>query len=158
MLLDASFRTHFGFRQDNGPSQILADIAKRDAKPVRTEFPDEASIVDYFAALPDSASVQSLMRAVGDIEAGPDAEQRRDAAWAIGDQRPATDYVKRVSHTSPDYYQAILVARNKRWAGRIRAMLDGGETTFVLVGGDHLVGPDSVQMQLAAAGLRALRV
>jgi len=37
-------------------------------------------------------------------------------------------------------------------------MLDGGGTTFVLVGGDHLVGPDSVQNQLAAAGMRVRRV
>ena len=37
-------------------------------------------------------------------------------------------------------------------------MLDGGETTFILVGGDHLVGPDSIQHQLAAAGLEAVRV
>jgi uncharacterized protein len=158
VLLDASFRTHFGFKQDNGPSQVMADIAGRGGKPVRTEFPDEASIVDYFAALPDAASVQSLMRAVGDIEAGPDVELRRDEAWAAGDQRPATEYVERVSRTSPEYYQALLVARNKRWASRIREMLGGGGTTFVLVGGDHLVGPDSVQAQLAAAGMRAQRI
>ena len=158
VLLDASFRTHFGFRQDNGPSQRLAEIAARDNKPIRTEFPDEASIVDYFAALPDAASVQSLMRAVGDIEAGADVEQRRDDAWAVGDQGPATAYVERVSRECAEYYQALLAARNKRWAPRIRAMLDGGGTTFVLVGGDHLVGPDSVQNQLAEAGMRARRV
>jgi uncharacterized protein len=98
------------------------------------------------------------MRAVGDIEAGPDAEQQRDRAWAAGDQRPATDYVERVSRGCPDYYQALLVARNRRWAPRIREMLDGGGVTFVLVGGDHLVGPDSVQHQLEAAGMRAQRL
>ena len=37
-------------------------------------------------------------------------------------------------------------------------MLDGGGTTFVLVGGDHLVGPDSVLSQLATVGLHARRV
>jgi uncharacterized protein YbaP (TraB family) len=158
VLLDASFRSHFGFKQDNGPEKVLTDIARRDNKPIRTEFPDEASIVDYFAGLSAAASVQALLRAVGDIEAGPDVEQRRAEAWAIGDQRPATEYVERVSRTCPDYYQALLVARNRCWAPRVRAMLDGGGTTFVLAGGDHLVGPDSVQNQLAAAGMRARRV
>ena len=65
--------------------------------------------------------------------------------------------MRRIGRTYPDYYQAILVARNRRWAPRFRAMLDG-ETTFVLVGGDHLVGPDSVQNQLAAAGMEARRI
>ena len=41
---------------------------------------------------------------------------------------------------------------------RIRAMLAGGGTTFVLVGDDHLVGPDSLQSQLARVGLAAKRI
>ncbi|HEY2706870.1 MAG TPA: TraB/GumN family protein [Caulobacteraceae bacterium] len=37
-------------------------------------------------------------------------------------------------------------------------MLDGGGTSFVLVGADHLVGPQSLLAHLAEAGLRAARV
>ena len=100
----------------------------------------------------------ALLRAVDDVEAGPDAAQRDAEAWAVGDRQLEVQEVRKISRAYPDYYQAILVARNRRWAPRFRAMLDGGGTTFVLVGGDHLVGPDSVLAQLEAAGMRARRV
>ncbi|HEY3948701.1 TraB/GumN family protein, partial [Phenylobacterium sp.] len=112
----------------------------------------------YFAGFSRAAEIGALLRAVDEIEAGPDVAQRAAEAWMVGDLRPEVEEVRRLSRVYPDYYQAILVARNRRWAPRFRAMLDGGGTTFVLVGGDHLVGPDSVQNQLAAAGMRARRL
>ena len=158
VLLDSSFRSHFGFKEENSPEHRLTVFAKAAGKPVHTEFPDEAAIVDYFASFSSAAQIGALMRAVEDIEAGPDAAQREADAWAAGDQRLEVQHMRRLSQDYPDYYQAILVVRNRRWAPRIRAMLDGGGTTFVLVGGDHLAGPDSVLVQLAAAGMRARRI
>jgi hypothetical protein len=158
VFLDSSFRSHFGFKDENGPEHGLSVAAKAAGKAVRTEFPDEAAIVDYFAGFSRAAEIGALLRAVDEIEAGPDVAQRAAEAWMVGDLRPEVEEVRRLSRVYPDYYQAILVARNRRWAPRFRAMLDGGGTTFVLVGGDHLVGPDSVQSQLAAAGMRARRL
>jgi uncharacterized protein YbaP (TraB family) len=158
VFLDSSFRSHFGFKPENSPEHELSVTAKTAGKPLRTEFPDEAAIVDYFADFSRAAEVGALLRAVDEIEAGPDVAQRAAEAWAVGDLRPEFQEVQRLTRAYPDYYQAILVARNRRWAPRFRAMLDGGGTTFVLVGGDHLVGPDSVQNQLAAAGMEARRI
>jgi hypothetical protein len=158
VFLDSSFRSHFGFKQENGPEHVLSVTARAVGKPVRTEFPDEAAIVDYFAGFSNAAEIGALLRAVDEIEAGPDVAQRTAEAWMVGDLRPELDEVRRLRRAYPDYYQAILAARNRRWAARFRAMLDGGGTTFDLVGGDHLVGPDSVLAQLEAAGMRARRV
>ncbi|MFI4976716.1 MAG: TraB/GumN family protein [Caulobacterales bacterium] len=158
VILDSNFRSHGGFKQDNGPEHDLIVIAKAAGKPIRSEFPDQAAIVDYFAAFSKAAEVGALLRAVDDIEAGPDSAERDAQAWASGDQRPELRQVRRIGRAYPEYYQQILVARNRRWAGRIRAMLDAGGTTFVLAGGDHLIGPDSVQNQLAAAGMTARRI
>ena len=158
VFLDSSFRSHSGFKPEYGPESQLIAAARAAGKPVHTEFPDEASIVDYFARFSPAAEVGELLRAVDDIEAGPDAAQRDAEAWAIGDQRLDVQRVLQIRSTYPEYYQAILVARNRRWAPRVRAMLDGGGTTFVLVGGDHLAGPDSVLAQLKATGMAARRV
>jgi uncharacterized protein len=158
VVLDSSFRSHFGFKQENGPEHALVAAAKAAAKPIRSEFAEVAEVVDYFAGFSKAAEVGALMRAVEDVEAGPDDAQRDVDAWAAGDQGPATKKVIGLSRAYPEYYQAILVARNRRWPARFRSMLDGGGTTFVLVGGDHLVGPDSVQTQLVAAGMRVRRV
>jgi hypothetical protein len=158
VFLDSSFRSHSGFKPEYGPESQLIAAAKAAGKPVHSEFPDEASVVDYFATFSPAAERGELLRAVDDIEAGPDAAQRDAEAWAIGDQRPDLQRVLQIRSTYPEYYQAILVARNRRWAPRVRAMLDGGGTSFVLVGGDHLVGPDSVLAQLKATGMTARRV
>jgi uncharacterized protein YbaP (TraB family) len=157
VFLDSSFRSHFGFKEENGPEHTLSAAAKATGKPLHTEFPDEAAIVDYFAGFSRAAEIGALSRAVDEIEAGPDVAQRAAQAWAVGDLRPQIEEVRRLSHTYPDYYKAILVARNRRWAPRVRAMLDGGGTSFVLIGGDHLVGPDGVLLQLDAAGMHARR-
>jgi uncharacterized protein YbaP (TraB family) len=158
VFLDSSFRSHSGFKPEYGPESQLIAAAKAAGKPVHSEFPDEASVVDYFATFSPAAERGELLRAVDDIEAGPDAAQRDAEAWAIGDQRPDLQRVLQIRSVYPEYYQAILVARNRRWAPRVRAMLDGGGTSFVLVGGDHLVGPDSVLAQLKATGMTARRV
>ena len=158
VFLDSGFRSHSGFKPEYGPEYQLSAAAKAAGKPVHSEFPNEAAVVDYFASFSPAAEVGELLRAVEDIEAGPDAAQREAQAWAIGDQRFDIQRVRQLSRAYPEYYQAILVARNRRWAPRIRAMLDGGGTTFVVVGSDHLAGPDSVLAQLRAAGLTARRV
>ncbi len=158
VFLEDGFNSRAGFKPEYGPTGDLTARAKAAGKPIRTEFPDEAAIVDYFASFSSAAEVGALLRAVDDIEAGAEAADRNAHAWAAGDQRPDLADVLRWRQAYPAYYQRILVERNGRWVLRVRAMLDGGGTTFVLVGGAHLVGPDSVQRQLATAGLEAVRV
>ncbi|HLI65284.1 MAG TPA: TraB/GumN family protein [Caulobacteraceae bacterium] len=158
IFLEDGFEAACGFKAQNGPTAVLTALARGAGKPIRSEFPDEAQIVDDFAGFSPAAEVGALMRAVGDIEAGPAAAERNAEAWAAGDQSLDLAAVLRMRRDFPDYYQRILVDRNRRWPARIRTMLDGGGTSFVLIGGDHLVGPDSVQRRLAAVGLEARRV
>jgi uncharacterized protein YbaP (TraB family) len=158
IFLEDGFNTHAGFKPENGPERDLTGIAKAEGKPIRSEFADEAAIVDYFAGFSRAAEVGALMRAVADIEAGLGAAEQEAAAWAAGEQRLDLAAVLRMRQAYPDYYQCILVERNRRWPARIRGMLHAGGTSFVLVGGDHLVGPDSIQRQLAAGGLEARRI
>lgn len=157
-FLEDSFYTRFGFQQANSADAILPTIASAAGKPIRTEFSDMAAVVAYASGLSRAAAVQSLLSVVDDIEAGPDAEERRAKAWALGDDRLETAAILRWKKVYPRLYQEVVVARNRRWPARIRAMLDGGGTTFVLVGGDHLIGPDSIQHQLAAMGMSSSRL
>jgi uncharacterized protein len=158
VVLEESFNAHAGFQAQNAPGSVLTAIAEAAGTPIRSEFPDTAAIVDYFASLSSAAEVGALLRAVEDIEKGPAAAARDATAWAAGDQRADLAVVLHVRRVYPDYYQAMLVERNRRWPARIRAMLDGGGTSFVVVGSYHLVGPDGVQSQLAKAGMSARRI
>jgi uncharacterized protein YbaP (TraB family) len=58
----------------------------------------------------------------------------------------------------PDVYKLLLVDRNRDWASQLKTKLAGSGVSFVAVGAGHLVGPDSVQAQLAKLGVKAERV
>ena len=158
VALEEGFDAHAGFEAQNAPGSVLTAIAQAAGLPIRSEFPDTAAVVDYFASLSAAAEVGALLRAVDDIGAGPAAADREAQAWAVGDERADLAAVLHVRRAYPDYYQRMLVERNHRWPARIRAMLDGGGASFVLVGSYHLVGPDGVPSQLAGAGMPARRI
>ena len=158
VFLDDRFNAHAGFKPEYAPEHTLTEVALAAGKPVRSEFPDMAAIVDEFASFSAAAEIGALMRAVEEIEAGPAAADREAKAWSAGDPRADLSAVLRMRRDFPDYYTRILTERNRRWRTRIHDMLDGGGTTFVLVGDAHLTGPDSVQNELARAGLVARRV
>ena len=157
-FLESTFYSHFGFKSDNGPEHDLIALAGAAGKPIRTEFPDEAAIVDFASGFSRPAEIQLLLRAVATIETGPDYAQQWVETWSVGDQRFDLREARQMMDLYPDLYREYVVARNRLWPARFRAMLDGSGTTFVLVGGGHLAGPDSVLVQLAAAGMRTRRV
>ncbi len=143
------------------PLPVLSAAAKSQGKTVRTEFPDAGSLIDWWMAMPAVAQVEYLLATIDTIDAmatDPQAWPRRQAAWASGDLSLETARVLGELRDYPQAYETETAGRNRRWPARFRAMLDGGGTTFVLVGADHLVGPESVLVKLAEAGLRARRI
>jgi hypothetical protein len=139
------------------PITVLTAAAKAAGMPVHTEFPDIDSLIDWASGLSRAAQVQYLLYTIETNEAGPAMLDRRLKALAVGDFRLETQQVLHVRAAYPDLYPPLEADRNRRWPGRFRTMLDAGGTTFVLVGADHLVGPDSVLVQLATAGMRPRR-
>ena len=78
--------------------------------------------------------------------------------WAAGrPDRLARDMNESLKD-SPEVAKVLLVDRNKRWAEWIRQRLAKPGTVFVAVGAGHLAGADSVQAQLAKAGVTARRI
>jgi uncharacterized protein YbaP (TraB family) len=140
------------------PLTVLNAAAASAGKPIRTEFPNVTSLVDWWVALSRGAQVEYLMAVIDVIEAGPNESTRRARAWTAGDLSLETRQVLNEMKTYPQAYEAETASRNRQWPARIRTMLDGGGTTFVLVGADHLVGPESVLAHLAAAHMRARRI
>jgi hypothetical protein len=140
------------------PLPVLNAAAKSAGKPIRTEYPDIDSLIAWASGMSHPAQVQYLMYTIEANEAGPAMLERRFAAWAAGDFRLEAEQVAHLKAAYPDLYEPLEADRNRRWPARFRAMLDGGGTTFVLVGADHLVGPDSLPVQLEAAGMRARRL
>jgi uncharacterized protein YbaP (TraB family) len=140
------------------PIPILTARAVAKGIPVHAEFPDADSQLALVNTMSDATQVEYLLYTIENNQLPQDAIDRRRRAWAAGDLRLEERQVMHFKTDFPDLYEPFELKRNRAWPARIRRMLDEGGTAFVLVGADHLVGPDSLLAQLAAAGLPAKRV
>lgn len=78
--------------------------------------------------------------------------------WSIGDAGPIEAVVGAVRSQSPEAYRRLFSDRNEAWAGWIAHRLQQPGIVFVAVGTGHLVGADSVQVKLAAHGIKTARI
>jgi uncharacterized protein YbaP (TraB family) len=100
------------------------------------------------AAAPDPQSMKALSLMLSQLE----------AAWNRGDLDSFAPLLMQMRAQSPQTYQTMFVERNARWAHWIADRLKTPGTVFVAVGAGHLSGPDSVQSQLAAIGVKSARI
>jgi uncharacterized protein YbaP (TraB family) len=100
------------------------------------------------ASVPDAKSMQALSQMLAQLE----------AAWNRGDLDSFAPMLMQMRAQSPDTYKTMFVDRNARWAHWIADRLKTPGTVFVAVGAGHLSGPDSVQNQLTALGVKSARI
>jgi uncharacterized protein YbaP (TraB family) len=99
-----------------------------------------------------------LRSTLQDYDQAPVELDRMVAEWAKGDtENLGKMLVDEMKGASPALYDEILTKRNANWAVKIEEMLKGSGTVFIAVGAGHLIGPDSVQVQLKARGIEATR-
>lgn len=66
-------------------------------------------------------------------------------AWLSGDlERIGRDVVGAYYDRSPEAYEAVFAARNRRWADVLSQRMGEGGTVLVIVGVGHLTGPDNL--------------
>ncbi len=75
----------------------------------------------------------------------------------MGDLSAEEAVLQRQAKDFPAYFP-YTTARNKAWVPRIRTMLERNAASFVRVGFDHLLGPDSIPQYLGQDGLKAERI
>jgi uncharacterized protein len=144
-----------GMSTDRGADAVLRDAAEQSGKRV-TGLESFQFQLNMFSTLQDSPKM-----------AAPDAQAMRQlslvlgklqAAWNRGDIESFAPLLRQVQAQSPKTYQTMFVERNARWAHWIADRLKTPGTIFVAVGAGHLSGPDSVQAQLGAMGVKSARV
>ena|SRR5579863_9987490 len=134
--------------------QVLVAEAQSLSIPISSEFTTLPDVVHWFAGLTPAAEMQYLMYIVDEVLMGQEKGQRIYAAWDGGNVLPATAWMRRMAQHYPQLYRSIDIARNQRWVPRVRALLRADRPAMIVVGLYHLVGPDRLQRQLAAAGLQ----
>jgi uncharacterized protein YbaP (TraB family) len=147
-----------GYDPASGVEARLKALAREAGKPVRTLETLEQQI-GFFADLPADAELAFLLSALDEVDSGPAMLDALVAAWSAGDVE-ALDalMVDQMAAEYPTLYDALLVRRNRNWAGQIQTLLAGEGVAVIAVGAAHLVGDDSVQAQLASRGLRVERL
>ena len=143
-------------RREHGTEAVLARMFRKAGKPVRAlETP--AAQLSLFAALPEAQQRLMLARAVADAAAAG----RYDAlvaAWRAGDLAGVEARLAASMQGAPALRDALVVDRNRRFAGWAGQRLRRPGAALMAVGAGHMVGAEGVPAVLKLAGVRVSRV
>ncbi|HEY8571783.1 TraB/GumN family protein [Phenylobacterium sp.] len=146
-----------GYDPTKGAEAILTAEAKAAGKVVGSlETPEQQ--LRFFADLPTTVEVALLKSTLDDVDEGPALLDQMVASWTAGDQKGLEEaFVGDMRREYPELYAALIAGRNAVWARQLKQKLAGSGVSFVAVGAGHLVGPESVQAELAKLGVKAER-
>lgn len=148
-----------GMDPEHGVDMQLQERMQQAGKPVHGLETGEQQI-RTLADLPEDVQLDMLRSTLRDFA---DAEQQFTRildAWGAGD----TDTLRQLTtgpmaENTPQLYAQLLVARNDKWADKIKQiMARTDDPVFVAVGAAHLVGDDRLQEKLRARGMTVNRV
>lgn len=145
-----------GYDPEAGVENRLVDIFK--ARNISSQGLETLAYqMGIFTNLPEAAELDLLRQTLKEYKDAPTQLDRLVSLWTAGDTTALEAEVVAPMKADDAMYQALLVRRNANWAVKIEEMLRGSGTTFIAVGAGHLIGPDSVQAQLARRGIAATR-
>jgi uncharacterized protein len=150
----------FSARPFNKPNadQVLVARAQSLSIPVSSEFATLTDVTRWLAGLSPKAEMQYLLYIVDEVLMGQERGQHIYAEWDSGNAEPARAWMSRMARNYPELYRAMDVERNQRWVPRVHSMLNANRPSMIVVGLYHLVGPDSILVQLGTSGARLRRM
>lgn len=146
-----------GYDPANGPEKVLGAAAKAAGKPVVGLETFEGQL-GVFGGLSQNAQMALLESTLDELPKVDATFGTLVDAWATGNPAGVAKEMNESLKDSPEVAKALLTDRNKQWAGWIAKRMTQPGTVFVAVGAGHLSGVGSVQDQLGAYRLKAVRV
>lgn len=156
-FLTVAAATNAGLSPDISADEALKSRAQREQKNVIYL----ETMEDQIRVSSDQADFVQLKILTNTLEEfnvlGEDLKQIV-AAWSVG----GTDFLARevvlsLKESSADYYKALLVDRNKKWAKILTRYMEDSGIAFVAVGTGHLLGEDSLINLLRDQGYKVSR-
>jgi uncharacterized protein YbaP (TraB family) len=118
--------------------------ALTQAKPYRY-LETAQEVAELLASIPMEAIGAALRLLMAERDEPQRTLERMHAAWLEGDLQAVQQIaVESPMFNLPGIRHAILDARNRAWAARLRALLPQRERTLVVVGALHLCGPGNL--------------
>ncbi len=147
-----------GLDPNAGVDLCLCKEAERDGDRIMG-FETLEEQTKMLADLPEPEQIAFFNETLDDVDKGIEYFDQLASAWLRGD----TNALKKLAiddmrAEAPELYEKLLVQRNVRWSEKIAKILNGAGVQMIAVGMLHLVGPDSLQVQLAKRGIKASRL
>lgn len=142
----------YGMTMENGVDFVIEAEAIAAGKEIRSlDTPEQ--IIGATSRIPYDLQVEILEASLILYERHPSYGDALIAAWRMGDvDEMERLYAIDAGILPPIFDEALLSARNKRWAREIDAFMAGADDALVVVGAFHMVGPDSLIPMLEARG------
>lgn len=144
-----------GYDPKAGVDHLLkAQAEKEGDKVVGLETMEQQ--LSFFSEISDRDQAAFLEQTLEDAAEGVALLDRMAKAWSEGDNDTLADvFGAEMKKVAPDLYKKLIVDRNLRWSEQVEKLLRGSGVHQIAVGAGHLVGPDSLQVQLAKRGIKA---
>ena len=155
LTVTVTYITTLGHDPSSGVEQILTAEAVAAGQNIDFfETPEQQ--LHFFADMPEELQVKGLSLGLEQIEDGTVAQmmERMDEIWVNGDTEAMNSLINDdMRDETPEFYEIIIVNRNRIWVGQIEEILAGSGTAFIAVGAGHLAGDDSLIGMLRDRGL-----
>ena len=140
-----------GFNPAYGIDMYFYGKAKQNEKTIGSLEP-----IDYQLDLLSNMNAQNqnsfLEQTLKDLELVTELAEDMVKFWQAGESDKLFRLLFKSFKDHPQIYDRLLVQRNQKWVTQIQALLQEADTTLVIVGAGHLVGPDSVVALLEKKG------
>lgn len=146
-----------GFQPQTGVETYFLERAKSDGKTV-SGLETVHDQISLFQNMSLNAQADYLLSSLEQASELPKEVDAMVKAWQRGDTEWFANEIKSELGNDPKLYQAVLVARNRKWLPKIEAMLKDDKNYLVIVGTGHLVGQGSVIDLLKQDGIGAVQL
>jgi uncharacterized protein YbaP (TraB family) len=140
-----------GFNPAYGIDMYFYGKAKQNEKTIGSLEP-----IDYQLDLLSNMNAQNqnsfLEQTLKDLELVTELAEDMVKFWQAGESDKLFRLLFKSFKDHPQIYDRLLIQRNQKWVTQIQALLQEADTTLVIVGAGHLVGPDSVVALLEKKG------
>lgn len=144
-------------RKAQGSFGMEQELARAARGKIVVPLTNAEAQLRQFDSLPDSEQVDLLAAVVEETRATAGAE-RLARAWATGDLTALEAETGAGLLADPELREALMLAPNRDWAGKVEALLVSGRRPLVAVGAAHMVGPQGLPALLSTQGFTVRRL
>lgn len=134
--------------------ELQLDGAMGENGKTRLAFETAMEQIGFFTGTDEAIAIENLVTGSKQIIADPQMLNRLVLAWAKGDTAGMEEILVTSMKQTPEIGKILLDDRNARWVARIQSeFMSDTNDYFIVVGGAHLVGENSVIDLLRDAGV-----